>query len=175
MIKTENPVQFCITPSQKYGYILIAFTAVGVCSIAIGKSKEIILDDTKNRFTHNYSFSEVAFLPSEFCQIISYIENPTDAVPSVGLDEKGTAFQKSVWQALRKIPFGNTISYSDLAENIGNKKAFRAVAKACACNPIAVVTPCHRVIKKDGSISGYYWGKEIKRQLLKDEGVVPSC
>ncbi len=173
MIKTENPMQFCITSSQKYGYILIAFSAIGVCSIAIGKSKEMLLNDTKNRFSPNCSFFEVASLPSAFLQIISYIENPTDAVLSVELDETGTAFQKSVWQALRKIPFGSTVSYSDLAENIGNEKAFRAVAKACACNPIAVVTPCHRVIKKDGSLSGYYWGEAIKRQLLKDEGVFP--
>ena len=93
--------------------------------------------------------------------------------PGIGLDlpldVRGTAFQQRVWQALQKVPAGKTVSYSELAERIGSPKAVRAVAGACAANRLAVAIPCHRVVRNDGDISGYRWGVERKRALLKRE------
>ncbi len=86
------------------------------------------------------------------------------------LDIRGTAFQQRVWQALRRIPPGATISYAELAATIGAPKAARAVARACGANPIAVAIPCHRVVRRDGDVSGYRWGVERKTELLRREG-----
>ncbi|CAB3753395.1 AraC family transcriptional regulator [Burkholderia paludis] len=94
-------------------------------------------------------------------------------VPSIGLnlplDVRGTAFQERVWQALREIPPGATVSYSEIAERIGAPKAMRAVAQACGANHLAVAIPCHRVVRQDGDISGYRWGVDRKRELLRRE------
>ena len=86
---------------------------------------------------------------------------------------RGTAFQQRVWQALREIPAGQTASYAEVAARIGRPAAVRAVARACATNPVAVIVPCHRVVKTDGALSGYRWGVERKRRLLKLEGASP--
>jgi AraC family transcriptional regulator, regulatory protein of adaptative response / methylated-DNA-[protein]-cysteine methyltransferase len=86
------------------------------------------------------------------------------------LDVRGTAFQRRVWQALREIPAGSTTSYAELARRIGAPKSVRAVAQACAANPLAVAIPCHRVVRGDGGLSGYRWGVERKRALLEREG-----
>jgi AraC family transcriptional regulator of adaptative response/methylated-DNA-[protein]-cysteine methyltransferase len=101
-------------------------------------------------------------------QVVGFIEAPALGM-NLPLDVRGTAFQERVWQALRKIPPGTTISYADLAERIGSPKAVRAVAQACGANRIAVAIPCHRVVRRDGDISGYRWGVERKRELLKRE------
>jgi len=85
------------------------------------------------------------------------------------LDEQGTSFQLRVWQELRQIPRGETISYSELANRIGRPKAVRAVASACASNPVAIITPCHRVVRQNGELGGYHWGIERKRRLLEAE------
>jgi AraC family transcriptional regulator of adaptative response/methylated-DNA-[protein]-cysteine methyltransferase len=100
-----------------------------------------------------------------FKEIGSTSDNDLD----VSLDIRGTAFQRRVWHALHKIPAGTTVTYSELAERIGLPNAARAVAAACAANKIAVVIPCHRVIRKDGSLAGYRWGIEHKRALLAGE------
>jgi AraC family transcriptional regulator of adaptative response/methylated-DNA-[protein]-cysteine methyltransferase len=88
------------------------------------------------------------------------------------LDIRGTAFQRRVWQVLRTIPAGQTLSYTEVAERIGQSAAVRAVAGACAANPLAVAIPCHRVLAAGGKLSGYRWGIERKRQLLKRESIV---
>ncbi|HAO26096.1 MAG TPA: cysteine methyltransferase, partial [Methylophaga sp.] len=88
------------------------------------------------------------------------------------LDLRGTVFQKQVWQALQQIPTGTTVSYSDIAEKLNNPGAVRAIASACGANNIAVIIPCHRVIRKDGSLSGYRWGVESKLALLRRERLV---
>jgi len=101
-------------------------------------------------------------------KVISFVESPRAGL-SLPLDMYGSAFQQRVWTALRDIPAGSTISYCDLAGRIGRPKAVRAVATACAANPIAVIVPCHRVIRSDGSLGGYHWGIERKRALLDRE------
>jgi AraC family transcriptional regulator, regulatory protein of adaptative response / methylated-DNA-[protein]-cysteine methyltransferase len=101
-------------------------------------------------------------------QVLAYIEQPA-GVLDLPLDIQGTVFQRRVWQALRDIPCGSTASYADVAVAIGNPKAVRAVATACANNQIAVAVPCHRVVRSDGSLSGYRWGPERKAELLRRE------
>jgi len=101
-------------------------------------------------------------------QVIGMVETPALGL-SLPLDIRGTAFQQRVWQALREIPVGTTVSYADIAARIGAPASVRAVAQACAANKLAVAIPCHRVVRKDGDLSGYRWGVERKRALLARE------
>lgn len=105
-------------------------------------------------------------------KVVDFIEAPAMGL-DLPLDIRGSAFQQKVWQALREIPAGETASYSDIAKKIGAPKAFRAVAQACAANALAVVIPCHRVVKSDGAISGYRWGVQRKITLLAREALKP--
>jgi AraC family transcriptional regulator of adaptative response/methylated-DNA-[protein]-cysteine methyltransferase len=100
--------------------------------------------------------------------VVGFVEAPALGL-HLPLDVRGTAFQQRVWQALRKIPAGSTASYSDIAKRIGSPKSVRAVAQACAANALAVAIPCHRVVRSDGALSGYRWGVERKRALLRRE------
>jgi AraC family transcriptional regulator of adaptative response/methylated-DNA-[protein]-cysteine methyltransferase len=101
-------------------------------------------------------------------EVVGLVEAPAQRL-DLPLDVCGTAFQQRVWQALRAIPSGSTASYADIAERIGQPKAVRAIAQACAANPVAVAIPCHRVVRTDGALSGYRWGVERKRALLDRE------
>lgn len=109
--------------------------------------------------------AEFEALVSSVC---SYVETPRGAL-ELPLDVRGTVFQQRVWSALRQIPAGKTVSYADIAKVIGQPSASRAVARACATNPIAVAIPCHRVVRKDGQVSGYRWGRRRKETLLSRE------
>jgi AraC family transcriptional regulator of adaptative response/methylated-DNA-[protein]-cysteine methyltransferase len=106
--------------------------------------------------------------------VVALVENPGVGL-DLPLDIGGTAFQQRVWQTLRSIPPGETVSYTELARRIGAPRAVRAVASACAANALAVAVPCHRVLRGDGSLSGYRWGPERKRELLEREGRPPAA
>lgn len=106
-------------------------------------------------------------------QVVGFVEAPGIGL-NLPLDVRGTAFQQRVWQALREIPSGQTVSYTEIAQRIGSPKAVRAVAQACAANHIAVAIPCHRVVRRDGDISGYRWGIERKRELLRREALADT-
>jgi AraC family transcriptional regulator, regulatory protein of adaptative response / methylated-DNA-[protein]-cysteine methyltransferase len=101
-------------------------------------------------------------------RVVGFVEAPRLGL-DLPLDVRGTAFQQRVWQALRQIPAGATASYTDIARRIGSPTSVRAVAQACAANPLAVAIPCHRVVRNDGGLSGYRWGVERKRALLQRE------
>ncbi|HTK98744.1 MAG TPA: methylated-DNA--[protein]-cysteine S-methyltransferase, partial [Pseudomonadales bacterium] len=101
-------------------------------------------------------------------KVVGFVEAPRLGL-DLPLDVRGTAFQQRVWRALREIPAGSTASYAEIATKLGEPKAVRAVAQACAANALAVAIPCHRVVRKDGALSGYRWGVERKRELLKRE------
>ena len=104
-------------------------------------------------------------------QVVAHLDNPQQAV-NLPLDIRGTAFQQRVWQALRQIPAGETRSYSEVAHSIGQPRAVRAVAGACAANKLAIVIPCHRVVREGGALSGYRWGSERKALLLAREAKI---
>ena len=106
-------------------------------------------------------------------QVLGFLEKPAE-LESLPLDLQGTLFQKLVWQALRRVPPGQTLSYSQLAASLGKPKASRAVAAACAANRVALAVPCHRVVGKNGKLTGYRWGVEVKRALLESEGAIPG-
>lgn len=150
------------------GSILVAQSDRGICAILLGDDPDELARDMQDRFPNaNFKGGDREF-EKLVARVVSFVETPGIGL-DLPLDVRGTAFQQRVWQALRKVPAGKTVSYSELAERIGSPKAVRAVAGACAANKIAVAIPCHRVVRNDGDISGYRWGVERKRTLLKRE------
>jgi AraC family transcriptional regulator, regulatory protein of adaptative response / methylated-DNA-[protein]-cysteine methyltransferase len=150
------------------GFVLIAFTENGVCSVELGDSKEALVSTFITTFKNAEIESLLADDKNLIEQILVKIHNPKELI-DIPMDIHGTVFQKKVWNELRKIPAGETKTYSDIADLIGKPKSARAVANACGRNGIAVLIPCHRVIRKNGKIAGYKWGIERKRQLLQRE------
>ena len=148
----------------------MAATDKGVCSILLGDEDhaDALVQDLQDRFPKARLVGGDAKFEDWVARIVGLVEAPALGL-DLPLDVRGTAFQQRVWQALRDIPFGTTASYSDIAKRIGAPKAVRAVAQACAANPLAVAIPCHRVVRSDGGLSGYRWGVERKRALLDRE------
>ncbi|THP10192.1 bifunctional DNA-binding transcriptional regulator/O6-methylguanine-DNA methyltransferase Ada, partial [Klebsiella pneumoniae subsp. pneumoniae] len=150
------------------GRCLVAQSERGVCAVLPGDNDAALLDDLRRRFPN----AELREGDPDFCQqmaeIFAHLDDSRRPV-SLPLDLQGTAFQLQVWQALRQIPAGETRSYRQVAEHIGQPRAVRAVAGACAANSLAVIVPCHRVVREDGALSGYRWGTARKAQLLARE------
>lgn len=150
------------------GAILVAQSLRGICAILLGDDPELLVRELQDQFRKARLIGGDASFEQLMAQVVGFIEAPALGL-NLPLDVRGTAFQERVWQALRKIPPGATVSYAQIAERIGAPKAVRAVAQACGANRIAVAIPCHRVVRRDGDISGYRWGVERKRELLKRE------
>lgn len=150
------------------GAILVACSVRGVCAIALGDDPEELIRDLEQRFPRAHLIGGDAGFDRLVAMVVGFVEAPHLGF-SLPLDIRGTAFQQRVWEALRKIPAGTRMSYGELAARIGAPTAVRAVARACGANPLAVAIPCHRVVQKDGRISGYRWGIECKRTLLERE------
>jgi AraC family transcriptional regulator, regulatory protein of adaptative response / methylated-DNA-[protein]-cysteine methyltransferase len=150
------------------GAVLVASSAKGVCAISIGDDPEPLLHELQDRFPLAEMIGGHPCYESLVARVIAFIEAPKLGL-DLPLDVQGTVFQQRVWQALREIPCGTTVTYSALASSIGMPKAVRAVASACAANTMAVAIPCHRVIRQDGSLSGYRWGVVRKQALLAKE------
>ncbi|MCE9888878.1 bifunctional DNA-binding transcriptional regulator/O6-methylguanine-DNA methyltransferase Ada [Kluyvera intermedia] len=150
------------------GRCLVAISERGICAVLLGDDEPALIDELQR------SFPAARFLPADaaFSQhiaaVVASLNQPTTAL-SLPLDIRGTAFQQLVWQALRAIPVGETRSYQQVAQSIGNPQAVRAVASACAANRLAILVPCHRVVRGDGSLSGYRWGVARKAALLQRE------
>src|SRR3984885_5843845 len=148
------------------GSILVAQSVRGVCSILIGEDPVLLARDLQVRFPQaNLISNENNDLVAK---VAGLVEKPGSGF-DLPLDIRGTVFQQRVWQALLQIPPGSTATYTDIANQIGTPGAVRAVAHACAANALAVVIPCHRVVRADSSLSGYRWGVERKRALLERE------
>jgi AraC family transcriptional regulator, regulatory protein of adaptative response / methylated-DNA-[protein]-cysteine methyltransferase len=161
----------CAIARCSLGAILVASSEKGVVAILIDDDAETLVDDLRDRFPLARLVEGGGRQQAMARQVATFVEAPTLGL-GLPLDVRGTAFQQRVWQALREIPAGRIASYADIASAIGAPKAVRAVAGACANNKLAVAIPCHRVVKSDGSLSGYAWGVERKRMLLDREGVV---
>ena len=151
------------------GSILVAATDKGVCAIQFGDDPEALVRDLQDRFPKARLIGADPDFERVVAAVVGFVEAPAQGL-DLPLDMRGTAFQQRVWQALRKIPAGATASYAEIARRIGEPKAVRAVAQACASNAIAVAIPCHRVVRTDGALSGYRWGVARKRALLELEG-----
>jgi AraC family transcriptional regulator, regulatory protein of adaptative response / methylated-DNA-[protein]-cysteine methyltransferase len=150
------------------GSILVAQSEKGVCSILIGDDPQLLLRDLQDRFPKANLIGDESDYQELIAKIVALIEKPCVGL-GLPLDIRGTVFQQRVWKALQQIPPGSTATYSEIAAKIGTPKAVRAVAQACGVNALAVAIPCHRVIRNDGSLSGYRWGVERKRVLLERE------
>ena len=150
------------------GAILVAQSERGICAVLIGNDAGMLVRDLQDRFPRADLIGGESGFEQLVAKVVGFVESPA-AEFDLPLDVRGTAFQQRVWQALREIPPGQTLSYTQLAQRIGSPKAVRAVAGACAANAIAVLIPCHRVVRNDGALSGYRWGVERKRVLLDKE------
>jgi AraC family transcriptional regulator of adaptative response/methylated-DNA-[protein]-cysteine methyltransferase len=151
------------------GSILVAQSPRGVCAILLGDDPGTLVRDLQDRFPRATLIGGDAAFEQTVARVIGFVESPALGL-DLPLDVRGTAFQQRVWQALRAIPAGSTASYAEIAARIGAPNSARAVAEACAANRLAVAIPCHRVVRADGSLSGYRWGVERKRSLLEREG-----
>jgi AraC family transcriptional regulator of adaptative response/methylated-DNA-[protein]-cysteine methyltransferase len=160
--------------SCSLGAVLVACSDRGVCAILLGEDADELAQDLRNRFPNADLVRGNAEFDQLVATVVSLVEAPGTSV-MLPLDVRGTAFQQRVWQALCKIPVGTTASYSEIAKRIGAPNAVRAVARACAANPLAVAIPCHRAVRSDGSLAGYRWGVERKRALLARENHSGDC
>ena len=154
------------------GMVLVASTERGVCAVLLGSERKELVSQLMARFPAA-ELLEDARLASRVGEVLEMVKEPAGA-RELPLDLRGTAFQARVWAALRAIPRGETRTYAQVAISVGNPKAVRAVAQACAMNPVALVVPCHRVIGSDGRLTGYRWGVERKRLLLAWEQETPA-
>lgn len=150
------------------GKLLVARTAKGVCAVTFGDDEKVLRENLFSEYKNAEIIEESANLKEYIEAILLNLEGKNKTL-DLPLDLQATAFQMRVWEVLRKIPYGETVSYADVAETLGNKNAVRAVATACAANRVALVIPCHRVIGKSGNPSGYRWGIERKKQILENE------
>jgi len=162
-----NVIRFAVGECS-LGAILVAATAKGVCAIEFGNDPEMLVRALQDRFPRAQLLGGDKAFERLVAEVVGFVEAPGRGL-DLPLDIRGTAFQQQVWKAIRDIPAGSTASYRDLAKRIGAPKAVRAVAQACGANAIAVAIPCHRVVRTDGSTSGYRWGVERKRALLDRE------
>ena len=160
-------IQFAIVPSP-LGRMLVAATSRGLCAVRFGESTAELERGLHEEFGAAEIHRDDAALLHYVQSLLANLrgENTTIDLP---LDVRATAFQKKVWDELRRIPRGETRSYTEVAHAIGDDKAVRAVARACASNPVAIAVPCHRVVRSDGDIFGYRWGVERKKKLLEQE------
>jgi AraC family transcriptional regulator of adaptative response/methylated-DNA-[protein]-cysteine methyltransferase len=150
------------------GAILVAASEQGVCAILLADDPEELVRDLERRFPHAELVGGDAGFEGWVASVVGLVEAPGTAL-ALPLDLRGTLFQQRVWRALAQIPVGQTTTYAELARRVGAPAAVRAVAQACAQNPLAVAIPCHRVVRKDGELAGYRWGIERKRTLLERE------
>ncbi|MHB1186641.1 bifunctional DNA-binding transcriptional regulator/O6-methylguanine-DNA methyltransferase Ada [Thiobacillus sp.] len=150
------------------GWVIVAATRKGICAIEFGESAQVLEDRIRARFPQAQFEPSDAEFRQWIAQVLRYIEQPR-GVLDLPLDVQGTVFQRRVWQALQAIPAGQTASYAEIAGRIGQPRAFRAVAHACAGNPVALAIPCHRAVRTDGSLAGYRWGIARKAELLRRE------
>ena len=156
------------TAMSPLGPLMVGATASGVCFIGFAEEFEALEGDLRQRFPQARVEPAPAALAETVRQVVEFLEEPRAAL-ALPLDLRGTAFQRRVWEALVGIPFGETRTYGQMAEAIGAPKAVRAVARACAQNHVSLAVPCHRVVGKDGDLTGYRWGVPRKRAILAKE------
>jgi AraC family transcriptional regulator, regulatory protein of adaptative response / methylated-DNA-[protein]-cysteine methyltransferase len=162
-----------VTVSTPLGWALVAATERGICMTALGDDRDQLASALRQRFPAAEVVAEDGGLRQWADRIVRFITAPERNL-DLPIDIRGTAFQARVWRALQKIPLGKTMSYAEIAAALGQPKAVRAVAQACAANKLALIVPCHRVIRSDGDLGGYRWGVERKRALLARERAVAA-
>lgn len=150
------------------GALLVAESERGICAISLGDDPELLLRELQDRFQAAELIGADPGFNQRVAQVVALVETPSAGL-ALPLDIRGTAFQQRVWEILRSIPAGQTVTYTEIAQRMGQPRAVRAVARACATNALAVAIPCHRVVRQDGDLAGYRWGLDRKRSLLERE------
>ena len=168
MTKLSTAVIEFATTETAFAAILIARSGQGVCFVLLGDTAAELYADLQQRQPNAQLIKDEQALAPYLKKVTDFLDAPQTPL-DFPLDIQGSDFQKNVWAILQTIPMGQTLSYSDVAERLHKPKAVRAVANACAANPLALVIPCHRILRADGGISGYRWGVERKRALLAKE------
>lgn len=163
----QERIRYAVRPCS-LGLLLAAQTERGLCAISLGDDREKLVESLRESFPAAALVAEDAALEGVMALIVAFVDDPASGF-DLPLDIRGTAFQCRVWQALRDIPAGKTLSYTGVAKQLGMPGAARAVARACAANTLAVAIPCHRVVRGDHALSGYRWGTERKKALLRAE------
>lgn len=153
------------------GAILVAQSQRGICAILLGDDPDALAQELQDQFPKAQFIGGDSGFEQLVAQVVGFVEAPALGL-QLPLDVQGTAFQERVWRALREIPPGATVSYTDIAARIGSPKSVRAVAQACGANHLAVAIPCHRVVRRNGDLAGYRWGVDRKRELLRREALV---
>ncbi|EPM59546.1 Ada regulatory protein [Pseudomonas syringae pv. actinidiae ICMP 19071] len=160
-------IRFALGESS-LGSILVATSSKGICAISLGDDPGVLIRGFQDQFPNANLIGADAQFEALIATVVGFVQSPATGL-ALPLDIRGTVFQERVWQALRDIPAGLTATYTDIARQLGMPSAVRAVANACGANTLAVAIPCHRVVRSDGSLSGYRWGVERKRKLLDIE------
>lgn len=155
------------------GFLLVGATEHGLCTVQFGDSERALERSLRHEYPAVQLQKDEAHLTAWVKALRGYFQGHKIA-PKLPVDVQATAFQRRVWQELKKIPYGQTRSYSEIARRMGRPRAARAVARACATNPVPIVIPCHRVVRADGSLGGYGGGIARKRALLSQEGALPK-
>jgi O-6-methylguanine DNA methyltransferase len=155
------------------GKVLVARSVNGVCAILIGDDHDELEGELAARFPQATLVANEAVVRDDLCKVIRFVDKPTKGL-DLTLDMRGTALQRRVWEKLRAIPVGTTVTYTELARWISPLASARVVAGACAANPIALAIPCHRVPRTDGDLAGYRWGVERKRELIRKEAMASA-
>lgn len=168
----NNEIRFAVGECT-LGSILVAQSARGICAILMGENPHALVREFQDRFPSADLIGDDVEFEKVVAAVVGLVESPRLGL-DLPLDVRGTAFQQRVWQALRNIPAGEKASYGEIARSIGSPRSARAVAGACAANTLAVAIPCHRVLRNDGSLSGYRWGVERKLALLGRERAISS-
>lgn len=164
----DTEIRFALGQST-LGALLVAASPIGICAIALGDDPEQLVKELQDRFPKARLIGDDPEFARHMARIAGLMEAPGPGAHLLPLDIRGTAFQQRVWQALMRIPAGSTLSYTELARQLGMPRAVRAVASACAANVLAVAIPCHRVVRSDGALAGYRWGIARKAELLRRE------
>ena len=154
--------------ASSMGRLLVAMTERGVCAVRMCDTDAELEKDLRDEFPHAQIKRDESALREQVQKILNHLDNNEPRL-DLPLDIRATAFQRQVWDKLRAIPYGQTVSYGDVAKALGNPGAVRAVGRACATNPVALVIPCHRVVREDQSLGGYRWGLDRKKKLLDRE------
>ena len=161
-------VEYALTDCS-LGRVLVAATQRGLCAVLLGRNDAELIEDLRRRLPKAELKPASRDFQTTLDQVIAMLDASLPIPAELPLDLIGTAFQRRVWQALQQIPSGRTMTYAELARAIGRPNAQRAVAGACGANPLAVIVPCHRIVRSDGSLGGYHWDLAIKQELIQRE------
>jgi O-6-methylguanine DNA methyltransferase len=167
-IKSASPEIEFVVGDCALGKVLVARSPIGVCAILFGSTAEEVEQDLAASVPGSRIVSNSRRLRDDLAKVLQFIAVPRN-LPELDLDIRGTPFQRRVWDALRTVAFGKPLTYVQLARRVSGPKSLRAIAQACAENPIALAIPCHRVMGNSGSMAGHHWGIERKQALINKE------